>query len=140
MIWLEMGVLLTAFLIVLGSFFVLAIQLFVTLIEFKLTTLAGFVLVPFGLFGPTAFLAERVLGNVVASGIKILVLAVIIGIGTNLFSQFTHTAQSQHSADSHHPARVSGAGDHQSRPGPSSLSELKDLVADGDANSPGREP
>jgi type IV secretion system protein TrbL len=89
MIWLEMGVLLTAFLVVLGSFFVLAIQLFVTLIEFKLTTLAGFVLVPFGLFGPTAFLAERVLGNVVASGIKILVLAVIIGIGTNLFSQFT---------------------------------------------------
>jgi type IV secretion system protein TrbL len=89
MIWLEMAVLLAAFLIVLGSFFVLAIQLFVTLIEFKLTTLAGFVLVPFGLFGRTAFLAERVLGNVVASGIKILVLAVIIGIGTNLFSQFT---------------------------------------------------
>jgi hypothetical protein len=51
-----------------------------------------------------------------------------------------HTAQSQHSADSHHPAGVSGAGAHQSRPGPSSLSELKDLVADGDANSPGREP
>jgi type IV secretion system protein TrbL len=89
MIWLEMAVLLTAFLIVLGSFFVMAIQLFVTLIEFKLTTLAGFILVPFGLFGKTAFLAERVLGNVVASGVKILVLAVIIGIGTNLFSQFT---------------------------------------------------
>jgi hypothetical protein len=41
----------------------IAIQLFVTLIEFKLVTLAGFVLVPFGLFGRTAFLAERVLGN-----------------------------------------------------------------------------
>ncbi len=88
-IWLELAVLLIAFLIVLGSFFVLAIQLFVTLIEFKLTTLAGFVLVPFGLFGKTAFLAERVLGNVIASGIKILVLAVIVGIGTNLFSHFT---------------------------------------------------
>src|SRR5215467_1599729 len=88
-IWLQLAVLLIAFLIVVGSFFVLAIQLFVTLIEFKLTTLAGFVLVPFGLFGHTAFLAERVLGNVVASGVKILVLAVIVGIGTNLFSQFT---------------------------------------------------
>jgi type IV secretory pathway TrbL component len=73
-IWLQLAVLLVAFLVVLGSFFVLAIQLFVTLIEFKLTTLAGFVLVPFGLFGHTAFLAERVLGNVVASGVKILVL------------------------------------------------------------------
>ncbi|EQD52596.1 P-type conjugative transfer protein TrbL, partial [mine drainage metagenome] len=64
-------------------------QLFVTLIEFKLTTLAGFVLVPFALWGKTAFLAERVLGSVVSSGIKILVLAVIVGIGTGLFGQFT---------------------------------------------------
>jgi type IV secretion system protein TrbL len=87
--WVQVGVLMIAFFIVVGSFFVLAIQLFVTLIEFKLTTLAGFVLVPFGLFGKTAFLAERVLGNIIASGVKILVLAVIIGIGTNLFSQFT---------------------------------------------------
>ena len=75
--------------IVLLSFFVLAIQLFVTLIEFKLTTLAGFVLIPFGLFGKTAFLAERVLGNVVSSGVKVLVLAVIIGIGSTLFGEFT---------------------------------------------------
>src|SRR6202140_3476447 len=85
----QIFVLLGAWLIVVISFFVLAIQLFVTLIEFKLTTLAGFVLVPFGLFGKTAFLAERVLGNVVASGVKVLVLAVIVGIGSTLFSQFT---------------------------------------------------
>ena len=70
-------------------FFILAIQLFVTLIEFKLTTLAGFVLVPFGLFNKTAFLAERVLGNVVASGVKVLTLAIIVGIGTTLFGEFT---------------------------------------------------
>ena len=87
--WLQILALYTSWLIVVGSFFVLAIQLFVTLIEFKLTTLAGFVLVPFGLFGKTAFPAERVLGNVVASGVKILVLAVIVGIGTGLFGQFT---------------------------------------------------
>ncbi len=71
------------------AFFILAVQLFVTLIEFKLTTLAGFVLIPFGLWGKSAFMAERVLGNVVSSGIKILVLAVIIGIGSTLFGQFT---------------------------------------------------
>src|SRR6202163_235291 len=85
----QIFVLLGAWLVVVISFFVLAIQLFVTLIEFKLTPLAGFVLVPFGLFGKTAFLAERVLGNVIASGVKVLVLAVIVGIGTNLFSEFT---------------------------------------------------
>jgi P-type conjugative transfer protein TrbL len=75
--------------VVLLAFFILAIQLFVTLIEFKLTTLAGFVLIPFGLFGKTAFAAERVLGNVISSGIKVLVLAAIVGIGSTLFSQFT---------------------------------------------------
>lgn len=78
-----------AWALVLFAFFILAVQLFVTLIEFKLTTLAGFVLIPFGLFGKSAFMAERVLGNIISSGIKVLVLAVIIGIGSTLFSEFT---------------------------------------------------
>jgi len=84
----QIAILLTAWAVIMLSFFVLAIQLFVALIEFKLTTLAGFVLVPFGLFGKTAFMAERVLGNVISSGIKVLVLAVIVGIGSTLFSEF----------------------------------------------------
>ncbi|HRM55042.1 MAG TPA: P-type conjugative transfer protein TrbL [Ottowia sp.] len=77
-----------AWLVVVLCFFVLAIQLFITLIEFKLTTLAGFVLVPFALWNKTSFLAEKVLGNVVSAGIKVLVLAVIVGIGSGLFAEF----------------------------------------------------
>ena len=77
-----------AWLVVVLCFFVLAIQLFITLIEFKLTTLAGFVLVPFALWNKTSFLAEKVLGNVVSSGVKVLVLAVIVGIGAGLFAEF----------------------------------------------------
>ena len=87
--FIQIACLLFAWALVILAFFILAIQLFVTLIEFKLSTLAGFVLIPFGLFGKTAFMAERVLGNVISSGIKVLVLAVIIGIGSTLFSQFT---------------------------------------------------
>jgi type IV secretion system protein TrbL len=87
--FIQIACLMFAWVLVLLAFFILAVQLFVTLIEFKLTTLAGFVLIPFGLFGKTAFMAERVLGNVISSGIKVLVLAVIIGIGSTLFSQFT---------------------------------------------------
>jgi type IV secretion system protein TrbL len=78
-------VLLLAWLIVLLAFFVLSVQLFIAIIEFKLTVLAGFVLVPFALFGQTAFLAERVLGNVISSGIKLMVLAIVVGIGSSLF-------------------------------------------------------
>ncbi|GAA0631554.1 P-type conjugative transfer protein TrbL [Sphingomonas ursincola] len=87
--FIQIACLLFAWALILLAFFILAIQLFITLIEFKLTTLAGFVLIPFGLFGKSAFMAERVLGNVISSGIKVLVLAVIIGIGSTLFSQFT---------------------------------------------------
>ena len=86
--FLQIICLMLAWVLVVLAFFILAIQMFVTLIEFKLTTLAGFVLIPFGLFGKSAYLAERVLGNVISSGIKVLVLAVIVGIGSTLFSTF----------------------------------------------------
>ncbi|UUP17831.1 P-type conjugative transfer protein TrbL [Nitratireductor thuwali] len=87
--FIQISILLFAWLVVLLSFFILAIQLFVTLIEFKLATLAGFILVPFGLFNKTAFMAERVLGLVISSGVKVLVLAVIVGIGSTIFGEFT---------------------------------------------------
>ena len=83
------SVLLLAWAVILIAFFVLAIQLFVAILEFKLVTLAGFVLVPFALWNKTAFLAERVLGNVITSGLKLMVLAIIIGIGSTLFATIT---------------------------------------------------
>ncbi|MDE7548450.1 P-type conjugative transfer protein TrbL [Acetobacter fabarum] len=86
--FIQIFVLCLSWLIVLAAFFILAVQLFVALIEFKLTTLAGFVLIPFALFNRTAFLAEKVLGNVVSSGVKIMVLAVISAIASVLFRQF----------------------------------------------------
>ena len=88
-------VLLIAWVIVIVAFFILAVQLFITIIEFKLTTLAGFVLVPFSLWNRTSFLAERVLGNVVSSGIKVMVLAVIVGIGSGFFAEFVAALQGQ---------------------------------------------
>lgn len=78
-----------AWVITLFAFFFLAIQLFVTIIEFKLTTLAGFILIPFALWNKTSFLAEKVLGNVVSSGIKLMVLAIIVGIGSTIFGEIT---------------------------------------------------
>ena len=86
--FLTIAILLLAWLFVIVAFFILAVQLFVTILEFKLTALAGFVLVPFALWNRTSFLAERVLGNVVTSGIKVMVLAVIVGIGSGFFSDF----------------------------------------------------
>ncbi|KGT73200.1 conjugal transfer protein TrbL [Bradyrhizobium japonicum] len=84
-------ILLFCWILIVLAFFVLSVQLFVTLIEFKLTTLASFILVPFALWGKTAFLAEKTLGNVVASGVKVMVLAIIIGIGSTIFGQLAST-------------------------------------------------
>jgi type IV secretion system protein TrbL len=88
-------ILLAVAILVIVSFFIIAVQIFVVLIEFKLVSLCGFVLVPFGLFGRTSFLAEKVLGNVMASGVKVMVLAVVVGIGSSLFSEFTHASAGQ---------------------------------------------
>jgi type IV secretion system protein TrbL len=84
-------ILLFCWILIVLAFFVLSIQLFVTLIEFKLTTLASFILVPFALWGKTSFLAEKTLGNVIASGVKVMVLAIIIGIGSTIFGQLATT-------------------------------------------------
>ncbi|MCP3407629.1 P-type conjugative transfer protein TrbL [Bradyrhizobium sp. CCGB01] len=84
-------ILLFCWILIVLAFFILSVQLFVTLIEFKLTTLASFILVPFALWGKTAFLAEKTLGNVVASGVKVMVLAIIIGIGSTIFGQLSET-------------------------------------------------
>jgi type IV secretion system protein TrbL len=86
-------ILLLAWALVVLAFFILAVQLFITILEFKLTSLAGFVLVPFALWNKTAFLAERVLGSVITSGIKVMVLAVIVGIGSSFFDQFVNALQ-----------------------------------------------
>ena len=83
------AILFFAWIVVLLSFFILSVQLFITILEFKLTTLAGFILVPFALWNKTTFLAERVLGNVVTSGVKLMVLAIIVGIGSTAFGAMT---------------------------------------------------
>ncbi|AYV48520.1 P-type conjugative transfer protein TrbL [Caulobacter flavus] len=87
----QIVVLLLAFVLVIVAFFIVAVQVFVVLIEFKLATLMGFVLVPFGLFGRTAFLAEKVLGEVLATGVKVMALAAVVGIGATIFQQMTAT-------------------------------------------------
>ncbi|WP_082560792.1 P-type conjugative transfer protein TrbL [Caulobacter sp. Root487D2Y] len=84
-------ILLLAWVLVVLAFFVMSIQMLVTVLEFKLTSLAGFALVPFAFWNKSSFLAERVLGNVISSGVKVMVLAVIVGIGNTFFDTFLST-------------------------------------------------
>ncbi|WP_313045344.1 type IV secretion system protein [Brevundimonas sp.] len=72
---------------ILLAFAVLALQIIVALLEFKIVTLGGFVLLPFGIWNRTAFLAERPLGYVVSAGLKVLALAVVVSGAQSIFDQ-----------------------------------------------------
>ncbi len=69
------------------AFSVLALQIIVTLLEFKIVTLGGFILLPFGIFSKTSFMAERPLGYVVAAGLKVLALAIVVSGAQTIFAQ-----------------------------------------------------
>jgi type IV secretion system protein TrbL len=74
------------------AFGILAIQIVVTLLEFKIVTLGGFVLLPFGIWSKSAFLAERPLGYVVSSGLKVLALAIVVSGARTVFDQLQPSA------------------------------------------------
>ena len=69
------------------AFAVLALQIIVSLVEFKIVTLGGFILLPFGIWSKSAFLAERPLGYVVSSGLKVLALAIVVSGARTVFDQ-----------------------------------------------------
>ncbi|PZQ64013.1 MAG: P-type conjugative transfer protein TrbL [Phenylobacterium zucineum] len=75
------------------AFIVLAIEIAITIIEFYIVTLIAFVVVPFGVLTQTSFLAERSIGYVISVGFKFMALAVIAGIGINIFETFTLSAE-----------------------------------------------
>lgn len=62
------------------GFFLLALQLFVTLIAFKLGSLAAFVALPWGVFNGTAWVAERPLGWVAGSAVRLFMLAFVASV------------------------------------------------------------
>ena len=66
--------------LVMVGFFLLALQLFITLITFKLGALAAFVVLPWGVFNGTAWVAERPLGFVVGCAMRLFVLAFIASV------------------------------------------------------------
>lgn len=72
-------ILLAAVLAMIG-FFVLALQIFVALIAFKLGSLAAFVALPWGVFSGTSWVAERPLGWVAGCAIRLFILALIASV------------------------------------------------------------
>jgi type IV secretion system protein TrbL len=64
---------------VVALYFGMACWVFVSLVEFYLCSAASVILLPWGMFSKTAWLAEKAIAYVFASGVRLLVLAVILG-------------------------------------------------------------
>ncbi|MGH6680683.1 MAG: P-type conjugative transfer protein TrbL [Bradyrhizobium sp.] len=75
--------------IVIIAFSVLALQVFITFLEFKIVNLAALILVPFAIWSRTNFLAERAFSYMFSAGLKLFVLALIVSIGAGFIGQFT---------------------------------------------------
>ena len=72
------------------SFFILGIQCFISYLEFYIIAVLALILVPFGVFKHTAFLAEKSLGVIISHGVKLMVLAFIISAATPVLATITN--------------------------------------------------
>ena len=66
--------------IILLAFAVVAIQVFLTVLEFYMFMGLSAILLPFGINKHTKFIAERTLGGVINYGVKLMVLAFILSV------------------------------------------------------------
>jgi type IV secretion system protein TrbL len=79
---------------VLISFFLVALHLMMTIIEYHMTVLVGTVLIPWGVLTPTAFFAEFSIGWITGGLVRLLVTGAIVGIAVPLFSLVKTTTTS----------------------------------------------
>jgi len=78
-----------AYLILIASVFIIAIQAALTYLEFYLIAVLATVLIPFGINRHTAFLSERAFGAVIANGVKTAVLAFILAVAHTVITEIT---------------------------------------------------
>ena len=69
-----------AYVAILGCYLLMAINVFLAVLEYYLFAAVVGILMPFGLLSSTKFLAEKAIGAVVASGVKLMVLSFLIAV------------------------------------------------------------
>lgn len=68
------------YLVIMACFVLMAINIFLAVLEYYLLVACVGILLPFGVFAPTEFLAHRAIHAVVAAGIKLMVLGFITSV------------------------------------------------------------
>lgn len=74
------------------AYLLIAWQIFYAVLEFNLLAALVGIFLPFGFFEPTKFLAEKAIGAIVSSGVKLMVLAFIMAVIEPTLSTLSFTA------------------------------------------------
>jgi len=82
-------VLAICYVMIMLSYILIAWQIFYAVLEFYLITALVGIFLPFGFLEQTKFLAEKAIGAVIASGIKLMVLAFIMAVIEPVLSTLT---------------------------------------------------
>lgn len=84
------------YLIIVLAYIIIAWQIFYSILEFYLIASLIGIFLPFVFFEPTKFLAEKSIGAVVSSGIKLMVLAFIVAVIEPTLEQMTFAAEASY--------------------------------------------
>jgi len=68
------------FLAIILCFVIIAVQVFLVNVELGIITTLGLILIPFGIWKPTSFIAEKVFGAIISFGVKLMVLSFILAV------------------------------------------------------------
>jgi type IV secretion system protein TrbL len=71
------------------GYFIIAIQVFVTYLEFGIVSTLGLILIPFGVQKHTSFLCEKVFGAIISFGVKLMVLGLLVSITVPVLKTFS---------------------------------------------------
>ena len=66
----------------------IAITAFLCYLEFYIVAVLSLIMLPFGIFKPTAFLAEKAIGSIISFGVRLMVLAFVLSTSMPLLQQF----------------------------------------------------
>ena len=77
------------------AFFLMALQIFLVIFEFYLTTTLGVFLLPFGIIPKFSWIAEKALGSIVTISVKMMVLAFVASICITAINGFSWSGEFQ---------------------------------------------
>lgn len=71
------------------AFGILALQIFITYVEFYIASALLLIFIPWGSFKYTSFVAEKAIGAVISYGTKLMMLGAVYGLSTGIINSMT---------------------------------------------------